>query len=591
MKRARLAATSICHLQISAPGRKPAHGRRVSREAMGDPSEHSTPSKRGSYRAGFAFGTVGFVVVALFGAVSTVVTARLYGVRVIGQYALVMAPASALWVLSNIKEQAALIKEITGLPPLHPRVTQLFAAVLTFSVALTTLVAALTMAVCWFVFRGPLHAPELLAPTLATILGYVLITNTGWNIDAIFSAFVAGRQIFSVRLHEVLSFIAIAALANAFWPSVWGLVIATTGAPLTTLIHRLVLVRGFVRMRLSRDEYRLGLRVLPELLRFGLRATPGQIAQSASQQGGVWALGIVAPIAVVGAYSRALTIPQRLQQASLRISEVLYPTLVGRHTQGDGHGFDRALIDSIRYEVIGMLLIAAAFGGAARSVLEIFGAGFSRATSALVLLLLFPALASITVTQTQALWAVNRPGKSSVIAFARLIVTLVLLVLLTPPLGITGPAIALLGGYVVYVVLGGLALRSSLTRPLRATWPRSERLALPLAYLAGFAAAKAVEHSLHSLVGLMLSLAAGTLAYVAAFLLGGGVNARDRERLEHALDRARSWAARHKRPFEPVLETPLVGVPLAGESDAGEPNCGERTSETSASSESTHTAA
>jgi O-antigen/teichoic acid export membrane protein len=521
---------------------------------MSESSETSKTSKRGSYRAGFAFGSVGFVVVALFGALSTVVTARLYGVRVIGQYALVMAPASALWVLSNIKEQAALIKEITGLPPRHPRVTQLFAAVFTFSVALTTIVAGLTMVICWFVFRGPLHAPELVAPTYATIVGYVLITNTGWNIDSIFSAFVAGRQIFWVRLHEVLSFITLAVLASFAWPSIWGLVIATTGAPLTTLVHRVLLARGFVRMRLSRKEYGLGLRVLPDLLKFGLRATPGQIAQSASQQGGVWALGIVAPVTVVGAYSRALTIPQRLQQASLRITEVLYPTLVGRHEQGDGHGFDRALIDSIRYEMVGMLLIAAVIGGAARSVLEVFGAGFSRASSVLVLLSLFPALASVTVTQTQALWATNRPGWSSIVAFARLLVTVVLLVVLTPPLGIIGPAIALLGGYAVFIVAGGLALRGSLTRPLRATWPRMEQLSLLIAYVAGFAAARAVEQALDSFGGLLLSLFAGTSAYAATFLLSGGVNRRDRERVEHVLASARAWTAGRRRRFEPPAE-------------------------------------
>ena len=118
--------------------------------------------------------------------------------------------------------------------------------------------------------------------------------------------------------------------------------------------------------------------MLPELLRFGLKATPGQIAQGASQQGGIWALGVVASTSVVGAYSRALSLPQRLQQASLRITEVLYPTLVGRHSDGDGHGFDRALIDSVRYEVVGMLLIAAALGGAAYSVLDVFGPGFGR---------------------------------------------------------------------------------------------------------------------------------------------------------------------------------------------------------------------
>ena len=62
------------------------------------------------------------------GLVSTIITARLYGVRIIGEFALVTVPVAALWALSSVKEQQALIKEITRLPPRHPRVTQLFAA-------------------------------------------------------------------------------------------------------------------------------------------------------------------------------------------------------------------------------------------------------------------------------------------------------------------------------------------------------------------------------------------------------------------------------------------------------------------------------
>jgi O-antigen/teichoic acid export membrane protein len=495
----------------------------------------------GSYRSGFVFGGLGFVVATALGVVSMIATSRVYGVRVVGQFALVWAPVGVLWILSTVKEQQALIKEITGLTPGHPRVTQLFAAVFTFSTTLTATVATLDAAVCWFVFRGPLHAPSLLLPAFVNIAGYAIITNTGWNVDSIFSAFVAGRQIFWVRLHEVISFITIAVTVGCLWPNVWGLVIATLGGSLTALVHRLIAVRPYVRPRLSLEEYRAGLRVLPELLRFGLKATPGQIAQGVSQQGGVWALGMVAPVALVGAYSRAQMIPQRLQQASMRISEVLYPTLVGRHAKGDGHGFDRAMIDSIRYEMVGMLLIAAVIGGAAHSVLEVFGPGFSRATTALALLVVFPALASVTVTQTQALWATNRPGRTSVIAIARALVTVALLVVLTPAIGIAGPAIALLAGYVVVIVLGGLSLRSSLARPLRATWPLREQLALGLAYACAFLAATVAEHAVRWPVALPLSLGAGTLTYLAVFVAAGGVNARDRRRLHEAIALIASW--------------------------------------------------
>lgn len=504
-------------------------------------SKRRPTGKRGSYRSGFLFGTLSFFAVAGLGVVSTIVTSRLYGVRIIGMFALITVPVAILWALSSVKEQQALIREVTGLPPRHPRVTQLFAAVFTFSTVLTLFVAALDAVVCWFVFRGPLNAPELLAPALVSVAGRATIGNTGWNIDSILSAFVAGRQIFWVRLHEILSFLLIAMIIGFVWRSVWGLVIATIGGYLTSLVHRMIVVRPFVRTRLSWREYRAGLQVLPELLRFGLKATPGQIAQGISSQIGVWALGIVAPVAVVGAYSRAQTIPQRLQYASMRITEVLYPTLVGRHTKGDGHGFDRALIDSIRYEMIGMLLIAAAIGGAAHSVLRVFGPGFSYAASALALLVLFPALASVTVTQTQALWATNRPGRTSVIAIMRLIFTIGLLAVLTPRIGILGPAIALLAGYLLVIVLSGIALRSFLTRPLRATWPLRERFALVVAYGAGFAAAHMTEQAIRSIPGLLLSLLAGTVAFAAAFCVLDGINVRDRRRLIEMIGQARSW--------------------------------------------------
>jgi O-antigen/teichoic acid export membrane protein len=506
---------------------------------------------RPSYRSGFFFGTLSFLAVAAVGVISTIVTSRLYGVEIIGEFALVSAPVAALWILSTVKEQQALIREITGLSPRHPRVTQLFAAVFTFSSGLTAVVAVLDAAVCWFVFNGPLHAPELIAPTFASIVGYALVTNTGWNIDAIFAAFVAGRQLFWVRLHEVLSFLAIAIAAGLAWQSVWGLVIATIGGSLTALVHRMIAARRFVRVRLSWEEYRIGLRVLPALLRFGLKATPGQIAQGVSAQAGVWALGTVASVAVVGAYSRALTIPLRIQQASTRINEVLYPTLIGRHTRGDSHGFDRAMIDSIRYEVIGMLLIAATIGGAAHSVLDVFGPGFSRATEALVLLALFPALASVTFVQTQALWATNRPGLTSVAAGARLVVTLVLLVVLTPRLGIVGPAIALLAGYLTAILMSGFVLRSSLARPLRSTWPLRERLALVIAYGSGFAAARMTEHAAPSTAGLLLCLLTGTGTYAATFLAFGGINVRDRHRLSEIPGAVRSRRERRGVPSKP----------------------------------------
>lgn len=486
---------------------------------------------RGSYRAGFFFGSLSFGATLLLGFASTVVTARLYGVELVGDYALVFAPVSALWVLSTVKEQQALIKEITKLEPRHPRITQMFAAVFTFSTALTLAVAAILALVCALVFPGPIDRPQLLAPALVSIAGYVLVTNNGWNLDSVLSAFVAGRALFRVRVNEALGFIVLATAFGLIEKSVWGLVAAAIGSSAIALVHRVIAVRPFLRGRLTRAEYRTGLGYLPDLLSFGLRATPGQIAQGISNQGGIWAIGIVAPAAAVGAYSRAMVIPKSVQQASMKITEVLFPTLVARRAEGDGHGFDRALIDSIRYEVIGMGLLAAALGGCAHLVLEIFGPGFDAAATALVLLLFFPVLAAVSITQTQALWAVDRPGLTSVISLVRMAVTVALLVALTPGMHYAGPPLALLAGMLVGIAISGWHLRSHLARPARATWPWRERAALVAAYAAGFGAAHGVEAAWHSLAALPLALAAGCLAFALVLVLVGGVNERDRERL------------------------------------------------------------
>lgn len=528
-------------------------------------SAASSTARHGSFRSGFTFGILSFMSVAAFGVVSVIVASRLYGVRIIGEFALVSAPVTALWVLSTAKEQAALIREITRLPPRHPRVTQLFAAVFTFSSGLTLVMSTLGALVSWLVFSGPLHHPELVTPTFVSLAGYAIVTNTGWNIDSVFSAFVAGRQLFWVRLHEVLSFIVIAVVIGFAWRSVWGLVIATIGASLTALVHRIIAVRPFVRARLSKAEYRVGLRALPDLLRFGLKITPGSIAQGMGTQAGVWAIGSVASVAVVGAYSRALTVPLRFQQANTRVVEVLYPTLVGRRARGDGPGFDRALIDSIRYALGGMLLLAAVCGGAAHSILEIFGPGFSRATAALALLVLFPALASITATQTQALYAVGRPGLTSTVGVARLVVVIILTVVLTPRMGITGPAIALLAGFVFDVVWRTIVLLPFLSRPIHETWPLRERLTLVVAYAVGFAASNLAEHAIPSSAGgLLLALVVGTAVFALAVFVGGGVNSRDRQRLIEAIGMVRSWCVRRGTSRQPLVQPVLTGDDGAG---------------------------
>ena len=149
-------------------------------------------------------------------------------------------------------------------------------------------------------------------------------------------------------------------------------------------------------------------------------------------------------------------------------------------------------------------------------------------------------MASITVAQTQGLWAVNRPGATSVIAILRFVITLVLLVTLTQPLGVVGPAIALLAGYLTVIILSGVTLRPFLARPARATWPLRERAALLAAYAAGFAAAHGTEQLFPSTLGVMLCMVTATVAYSLTFTVFGGFNPRDRHRIGEVAERLRA---------------------------------------------------
>jgi O-antigen/teichoic acid export membrane protein len=516
-------------------------------DAMEGSPKNNSPQQNASYRSGFAFGILSFLALAVLGLASTIVTARIYGVTIIGEFALTMAPVTLLWVLSTAKEQAALIKEITGLPRRHPRVTELFGAVFTFSSALTVFASLLAAGGVWLLFRGPLGVPQLVTPAFVSLAGYAIVTNTAWNFDAIFSAFVAGRQLFWVRLHEAVSFLLIAIVVGLKWQSVWGLVVATIGGSLTSLLHRVIIVRHFARLRLGLSEYRHGLQALPGLLQFGLRITPGSIAQGISQQAGIWAIRVFGgSVGLVGAYSRAQTVPERVQQVNLRIVEVLYPTLVGRRGRGDHEGFDRALTDTIRYTLTGLLLMAAVIGGAAEPILRLFGPGFSRATGVLMLLMLYPAANSVAIAQTQALLAVNLPGRTSIVAIARMVFTVATTVVLTPTIGITGPAIALLAGALVDVIWKTIVLRSYLSTALATIWPQRQRLALVGGYLGGFATAYSVTGALPSTGGLLIGLVLATVTCLGLFILLGAINHRDRDRVAELFASVKARRARRQ---------------------------------------------
>ena len=58
-------------------------------------------------------------------------------------------------------------------------------------------------------------------------------------------------------------------------------------------------------LRVSRPALRDAFTHVPEIMRFGLKLAPGNLAEGISYDAPIWVLGLSLPAAAVGAYSRA----------------------------------------------------------------------------------------------------------------------------------------------------------------------------------------------------------------------------------------------------------------------------------------------
>lgn len=494
-------------------------------------------SRTPSYSAGLAFSLASFGVVGAIALFTSILSARLYGITVIGQAALALAPVTIVTLLSTVREQPAMVRELAKLQPRHPRVTGVWLAVFLFSFVLTAIVTGLGLVVSYFVFHGPLHNPTLFAPAAAGLCGYLVVINTCWNIDGVLGAFRAGRELFAVRLHQAVMYGALVVAFAFFAHSVWGLVLAFLGSWLTSLAHRLFLLRRVIRWRVPLEEVRAGFRTLREIVAFGLKLTPGSLSWGLSDASGTWILGAIGTVDMVGAYSRAWNIASRLSELNWRITEMLLPTLVQRRSAQDTEGFNRALVDSLRYASFGLLLPAAVGGGAAEAVMHVFGAGFGSASTALRWLLLVPLLQTLISIQGTALMASNRPLLTAGVQILRLTITVATGVVLTLAFGLEGMAIAMVAGVLVPFCVYLLILRLVLGIPLMALWGYRQIAGLAAAYLSGFGVSEVIQSRLGGALGLAAALLAGSVVYTAVGIRVGGTMSQDRERLQSAIGR------------------------------------------------------
>lgn len=500
----------------------------------------STPGQHtgaGSYSRGAMFGVASFVATALVSVASSIAVARAYGIEVIGEFALVSAPLSFVWYLSTVREQPALVRHLAGVQPRDPKVNGAFVATLTLSSALTVAACVVVGAVSVLVLRGPLDQPDLVVPAIANLAFYLLLTNPSWNLDTIFTAFVDGRRLFWIRLHQVVVFLAAALALSAVSLSVWCLIGATALSWGTSLAHRVWSVRAWMEWQSSRATRREGFGSLPSIVRFGLKLAPGYMAGGIAREAPIWILGSVSTVSAVGAYSRAWSLAQRFVDFTHRLSEMLFPTLLARRSSDLRAGFDVALWDSIRYGGVIMAFPAAVGGGAAESVMGLFGPGFAQGATALAVLLAFPLVFVLTELQGQGMMARNRPWVPTAAAVVGAAASIAGTFIGADAHGATGAAAGFLAGTLLRLLLQTFVSARD-TPGLSRLVPLRQLIGWAMACVMAFVAARLVDDAVEPLLaGLALAGTAGTVAYVVGVLLLAGSLPRDRERVRQLLQR------------------------------------------------------
>lgn len=497
---------------------------------------------RGSYSHGMGFEVIAFALVTLVGVGSSIAIARLCGVTVLGEYALAFAPYYILNNLSSVREQAGFARRITTIEPRDPEITGLWTAMFGFSTLLTLGMSIAVLVVTWLLFAGPIGQPELFTLAVIPIVFNVLVFNPGWNLDRVLTTFRAGRALLWIRVGQAVLTAAAMIGAGLVWGTAHALVLAEVLSWVPILLWRVLAVRRYMRLIVPWSVIRDGAESLREIVSFGLKVTPGTLAEAALNQLGTWIIGAFAPLAALGAYSRAWQLVRRLLVLRPRIAEMLFPTLIERRERGDTAGADRALVDTMRYVLTGLTMVAAVGGGAAVGIMNIFGPGFDEAAGALVFLLLVPPLAICSFVQFQSMWALNRPGASSMISLVRAAVGLPLMVVLTWQMGIVGCAIGQALAYAAGIVVITVQTSRELSSPLTSLFPVRQMVAIPLAYGAGFIAARVVDQALPAFAGVPSGMVLGAVAFAGVIALVGGWHDRDRDRIVGILARLRRAA-------------------------------------------------
>jgi O-antigen/teichoic acid export membrane protein len=400
------------------------------------------------YAHGLKYSVYDTVSSFALGLVSAIVTARVFGAEVIGAFALVSLLTGSLHLVSNVREQGGLVRELTRHAPRAAESRALLWLVLGFSAALTLAVMIPFAALAVWLLREVFEQPALVAPFAVLAAAYLLLDNTSFNLDAPLVAHRDGRAVWIVRMGITLTMIAGAlACALADERSVWALVAVTVGASAVGLGLRLAAVHRLSGLRTTRRALQAVRDRLRPIVWFGVRQAPLNYTETAIEYTDTAVLGASVSLASLGAYNRAYTLYRRAGQVPIALSRLYFPTLTALLHRGEHDAMLRIHRLSTRYLTLLLLPAATWLAASAPAVLGIFGPGFDVAATALSILSFAVVLDVYYRTAGGLLAAWDRPGVVSFVSVGIALINAGLCFALIPSLELTGAALANVGGW------------------------------------------------------------------------------------------------------------------------------------------------
>ncbi len=358
------------------------------------PSDEHPDDSGGSIAGGVVGVTISSLITAVGSILTAVVASRMYGINIVGEFALVIAPWAVLVRISTIAEHLGFMRVAAVMPLRSKQLGALFRALLRFSTALTLVMSVFTSIVTALLYHGPIHRPHLVYPAMTLIFGYLFFDNVGWNLDTLLTSTRQHLALFYARISQSLSILVMTWLLAFKIPTVWGLTLATLFGYAFPFVIRIPAAIKVLPKSLSPDDHESARREFRTLLKFSKDFIPNSWMAGISGQSPTVVLGAYSTDTQLGVFSRAVGITGRLQDIVFRMGANVV-TYLSRAFAESRDSFVKLSRRTITLTILAIGLPVSILCGSARAVLRVFGNDFVAGASSLRILAVAVLISSV----------------------------------------------------------------------------------------------------------------------------------------------------------------------------------------------------